>query len=233
MRGYKANMTTREPDPIWTEVDRYIERHLGPADAALQAALDASVAAGLPHIAVAPNQGKLLHLWARAIGASRILEIGTLGGYSTIWLARALPEGGKVITLELERKHADVARANFERAGVANRIELRLGAALDSLRALVAERQAPFDFVFVDADKVSIPEYFEESLKLTRPGGVIVVDNVVRRGAVADAKSEDSAVRGVQRFHERIAKESRVSATTVQTVGSKGYDGFTFALVNG
>lgn len=225
-------MTTREPDPIWSTVDRYIESKLVPADATLTAALQASSAGGLPSIQVAPNQGKLLGLWVRSLGARKLLEIGTLGGYSTIWLARALPPGGKVITLELERKHADVAQENFVRAGVADRIELRLGRALDTLPLLAAEDRGPFDFVFIDADKASIPEYFEWSLRLTRAGSVIVVDNVVRRGAVADPETTDPNVIGVRRFHDSVAAEPRVSATTLQTVGSKGYDGFTFILVN-
>jgi predicted O-methyltransferase YrrM len=225
-------MTTREPDPIWTTVDRYIESKLVPTDAALDAALRASAAGGLPSIQVAPNQGKLLGLWARALGARNILEIGTLGGYSTIWLARALPPGGKVITLELERKHADVALENFVRAGVADRIDVRVGRALDTLPQLAAEQRGPFDFVFIDADKASIPEYFDWSLKLTRSGSVIVVDNVVRKGALADPDNKDPSVIGVRRFHEIVAAEPRVSATTVQTVGSKGYDGFAFILVS-
>jgi predicted O-methyltransferase YrrM len=225
-------MTTREPDPIWTTVDRYIESKLVPTDAALEAALKASAAGGLPSIQVAPNQGKLLGLWARALGARNILEIGTLGGYSTIWLARALPPGGKVITLELERKHADVALGNFARAGVADRIDVRVGRALDTLPQLAAAQPGPFDFVFIDADKASIPEYFDWSLKLTRSGSVIVVDNVVRKGALADPENKDPSVIGVRRFHEIVAAEPRVSATTVQTVGSKGYDGFTFILVS-
>jgi predicted O-methyltransferase YrrM len=226
-------MPIREPDPTWTAVDRYIESQLVPSDQALDAALQASAAAGLPSIQVAPNQGKLLHLWVRALGARNILEIGTLGGYSTIWLARALPTDGKVITLELEHKHAEVARASFERAGVAARIDLRLGPALETLPQLAAEKLPAFDFVFIDADKASIPQYFEWSLKLTRPGSVIVVDNVVRTGALADPDSTDPNVLGVRRFHEIVAAEPRVSATTVQTVGSKGYDGFAFLLVNG
>jgi predicted O-methyltransferase YrrM len=186
----------------------------------------------LPSIQVAPNQGKLLGLWARALGARDVLEIGTLGGYSTIWLARALPPEGKVITLELDSKHAEVARANFERAGVADRVELRLGRALDTLPQLAAEPRRAFDFVFIDADKAGIPDYFAWALELTRPGSVIVVDNVVRKGALADPDATDANVRGVQLFHELLAREQRVSATTVQTVGSKGYDGFTFILVN-
>jgi predicted O-methyltransferase YrrM len=185
----------------------------------------------LPAISVAPNQGKLLQLLARLQGARRILEIGTLGGYSTIWLARALPAGGRIVTLELEQKHADVAQANFARAGVSEVIELRLGRAVDTLAQLATERAGPFDFIFIDADKASMAEYFTWSLKLSRPGSVIVIDNVIRKGAVVDAASEDASVRGVRRFNELLAKEKRVSATTLQTVGSKGYDGFTLALV--
>jgi predicted O-methyltransferase YrrM len=186
----------------------------------------------LPAINVTPHQGKFLHLLARLRGARRILEIGTLGGYSTIWLARALPEGGRVVTLELEETHARVARENFVRAKVADKIELRLGRAIESLRAMVAEKVAPFDFVFIDADKPSMAEYFQASLQLTRPGSAIIADNVVRNGAVADATSTDESVRGVRRFMASLARESRVSATTLQTVGSKGYDGFTLAVVN-
>jgi predicted O-methyltransferase YrrM len=223
----------REPDPTWTNVDKYLERSLVRSDPALEAALAASTEAGLPPIQVAPNQGKLLALWAQSIGARTILEIGTLGGYSTIWLARALPAGGKLITLELERKHAEVAQASFERAGVIDRIELRLGRALDTLPLLAAESRGPFDFIFIDADKQSIPEYFGWALKLSRPGSVIVVDNVVRKGAVADPDSTEPNVRGVQRFIELLAVEPRVSATIVQTVGSKGYDGFAYLLVTG
>ena len=220
-----------EPDPTWTNVDHYLERALFRSDKALEGALTASVEAGLPPIQVAPNQGKLLALWAQTIRARTILEIGTLGGYSTIWLARTLPAGGKLTTLELDPKHAAVARANFERAGVSDRIELRVGRALDILPLLAAESPAAFDFVFIDADKQSIPEYFDWSLKLAHPGSVIVVDNVIRRGAVADPNTTDAAVRGVQRFIEQLANEPRVSGTIVQTVGSKGYDGFAYLLV--
>jgi predicted O-methyltransferase YrrM len=215
----------------WAAVDRYINDRIVPADPVLEAALAASAAAGLPAINVSAPQGKLLQLLARMQSARRILEIGTLGGYSTIWLARALPDDGRIVTLELEAKHAEVARANFSRAGVAPKIELRLGRAIDSLEALIAEKVAPFDLVFIDADKASIPEYFAASLKLSRPGTAIVVDNVVRKGALADGSTTDDAVRGVQRFHELLARETRVSATTIQTVGSKGYDGFTLAIV--
>ena len=217
----------------WTAVDRYITDALVPADPVLEAALQASTAAGLPAINVSPPQGKFLHLLARIHGAKTILEIGTLGGYSTLWLARALPAGGKVITLELDPKHADVARANFVRAGLAGLVELRVGKALDTLPQLAAEKCGPFDLIFIDADKVSIPEYFTWALKLSRRGTVIIVDNVVRKGAVADANTTDPSVQGVRRLNAMFAKEARVSATTLQTVGSKGYDGFTLAVVIG
>ena len=216
----------------WTAVDRYITDALVPSDPVLEAALQASTDAGLPAINVAPNQGKLLHLLARIHGARTILEIGTLGGYSTIWLARALPAGGRLVTLELDPKHAEVARANFVRAGLADLIELRLGRALDTLPGLAAEKRGPFDLIFIDADKVSIPEYFAWALKLSRPGTVIIVDNVVRKGAVVDATSSDPSVQGVRRFNQLLSAEKRVSATSLQTVGSKGYDGFTLAVVN-
>jgi predicted O-methyltransferase YrrM len=216
----------------WTAVDRYITDALVPSDPVLEAALQASTGAGLPAINVAPNQGKLLHLLARIHGARTILEIGTLGGYSTIWLARALPADGRLVTLELDPKHAEVAQANFVRAGLAGAIELRLGRALDTLPKLAAEKRGPFDLIFIDADKVSIPEYFAWALKLSRPGTVIIVDNVVRKGAVVDATSTDPSVQGVRRFNQLLAAEKRVSATSLQTVGSKGYDGFTLAVVN-
>ncbi len=216
----------------WTAVDRYITDLLVPADPVLEASLQASTDAGLPAINVAPNQGTLLHLLARIHGARTILEIGTLGGYSTIWLARALPAGGRVVTLEVDPKHAEVARANFVRAGLADLVELRLGRALDTLPGLAAEKRGPFDLIFIDADKVSIPEYFAWALQLSRPGTVIIVDNVVRKGAVVDASSSDPSVQGVRRFNQLLAAETRVSATSLQTVGSKGYDGFTLAVVN-
>jgi predicted O-methyltransferase YrrM len=215
----------------WVEVDCYITDLLVPQDAALDAALAQSEADGLPQINVAPNQGKLLHLLARIQGARRILELGTLGGYSTIWLARALPEGGRLITLEVSSRHAEVARRNIARAGVEDRVELRLGPAADALPKLESEGQGPFDFVFIDADKANIPLYFHWALRLTRPGSLIVVDNVVRNGDVIDAQSEDLNVLGVRRFLEILAAERRVSATAIQTVGSKGYDGFLLALV--
>jgi predicted O-methyltransferase YrrM len=216
----------------WTAVDRYISDTVVPSDSALDAALEASTKAELPAIAVTANQGKLLHILARLVDARRVLEIGTLGGYSTIWLARALPKGGHVITLEVNPKHAEVARANVARAGLASAVEIRLGAALESLPKLLTEKLGPFDLMFIDADKANIPQYFTWSLKLSRPGSLIIVDNVVRKGAVIDADSDDPDVQGVRRLNEVLAKEKRVTATTIQTVGSKGYDGFTIALVN-
>jgi predicted O-methyltransferase YrrM len=217
----------------WNAVDQYIVDHLVPSDPALDAALAASREADLPAINVAPNQGKLLSLLARIQGAQRILEIGTLGGYSTIWLARALPPTGRLVTLELDPKHAEVARKSIGRAGFSELVEVKVGKALDTLAALVEKREPKFDFVFIDADKQSIPEYLEFSLRLTRPGSVIVVDNVVRKGAVVDATSTDAAVQGVRRFNQQLAKLGSVSATAVQTVGSKGYDGFALIRVNG
>jgi len=216
---------------LWTAVDRYLVENLIPRDPQLDEALRANTAAGLPTIDVAPNQGKLLHLLARIQGAKRILEIGTLGGYSTIWLARALPSHGKLITLEVEAKHAEVARANIERAGVSSIVELRLGPALDSLMQLCAEGTRPFDFIFIDADKQNIPGYLEWSRRLSHPGTVIVVDNVIREGAVINPDDPDPRVQGVRRFFAMLATDSRVDATTIQTVGSKGYDGFTLAVV--
>ena len=217
----------------WSAVDAYLAGLLIPADPILEAALTASAAAGLPAINVAPNQGKWLHLLARLHGAHRILEIGTLGGYSTLWLARALPAAGKLVTLELEPRHAEVARANFLRAGLTDQIELRVGSAIDSLAQLAAERAEPFDLIFIDADKASAADYFAWAMKLSRLGSVIIVDNVVRKGAVIDADSLDENVQGVRRFLERLAAESRITATAIQTVGSKGYDGFAIAMVTG
>ncbi len=218
----------------WSEVDEYVVDRLIGADPVLDAALAEAEAAGLPAIAVSPAQGRLLHLLARMVGARRILEIGTLGGYSTIWLARALPAetDSQLISLELEPRHAEVARANLERAGLGARVEVRVGPALDSLPVLEAEGRR-FDFVFIDADKDNIPAYFDRSVALTRPGGVIVVDNVVRGGALIDADQTDGRVLGVRRFHEALAGRTDVSATTIQTVGAKGYDGFTLAVVEG
>jgi predicted O-methyltransferase YrrM len=217
---------------LWTEVDRYLIDTIIQPDAAVSAALAASVAAGLPEIAVSPNLGKFLHLLARMIGAKRILEIGTLGGYSTIWLAHALPPDGQVVSLEIDPKHAAIAKENVDRAGVADRVEIILGPALDSLTKLHAAGRGPFDLFFIDADKPNIPDYFQWSLKLSRPGSVIIVDNVVRDGAVIEGDSKDESVQGVRRFNEMVAKERRVSATTLQTAGAKGYDGFTLMVVN-
>jgi len=215
----------------WTAVDRYITDLLLEPDPALDAALESSAAAGLPSIQVSAAHGKMLHLLARAIGARRILEIGTLGGYSAIWLGRALPKDGRLLTLERDPKHAEVARANLERAGLAKVAEVRIGRAVDSLRKLAAEGGDRFDLVFIDADKPSYPDYLEWSLKLSRRGTVIVADNVVRGGAVIDPSSDDPNVQGMRRFHERLAAEKRVTATAIQTVGTKGYDGFALAVV--
>ena len=216
----------------WTAVDAYLADLLVPPDDALETALETSSAGGLPAINVSPTQGKLLQVLARAQGARSILEVGTLGGYSTIWLARALPVDGRLVTLEVEEKHADVARVNIAHAGLSAVVELRLGSALDTLPELAAENRGPFDFVFIDADKPHISEYFRWAVELSRSGSLIIVDNVIRNGAVADADSDDPNVQGVRRFNELLAAESRVTATTVQTVGSKGYDGFTIAIVN-
>ena len=216
---------------LWSAVDRYIGNFFTPPDAALDQCLAASTEAGLPAIAVSPPQGKMLHLLARSIGARRILEVGTLGGYSAIWMARALPPGGKLITLEYDPKHAEVARANFANAGVAEQVEVMVGPALETLPRLVAEKYQPFDFVFIDADKPSTADYFVLSLKLTRVGSIIVVDNVVRDGEVADVRTTDANALGIRRFNAVLAAERRVSATEIQTVGSKGYDGFALALV--
>jgi predicted O-methyltransferase YrrM len=215
----------------WTAVDGYISDLLVTPQPALEAALRASDEAGLPAINVAPNQGKLLHLLAQIRQARTILEIGTLGGYSTIWLAMALPSDGHLITLESEPKHADVARTNIAAAGLADLVELRLGPALQTLPELAAEGRRPFDMVFIDADKPNIPEYFAWALRLSRRGTLIVVDNVIRGGAVIEAGSEDLSVQGVRRLNALIATEPRVTATAIQTVGVKGYDGFTLALV--
>jgi len=215
----------------WTEVDRYLTDLLLPDDPALDAALAASESARLPAIQVSPPQGMLLHLLAQIRGTRRILEIGTLGGYSTIWLARALPAGGRLISLELNPRHAEIARENVARAGLAEKVEVRVGPAGESLPRLAAEGAEPFDLIFIDADKPGYPEYLEWALRLSRRGSVIVADNVVRSGAVADATNLDPNVRGVRRFHEMLGAEPRVSATAIQTVGAKGYDGFALAFV--
>lgn len=215
----------------WTAVDQYIGGLLMPGDAVLEQALADSAAAGLPGIQVAANQGKLLMLLARMCGARRILEIGTLGGYSTIWLARGMEKGGRLITLEAEAKHAAVARKNIERARLSDVVEVRVGRAIETLPGLEKERTGPFDLVFIDADKPSTADYFAWAMRLTKPGSVIVVDNVVRKGAVVDAKSADANVQGVRRFYDALSAEKRVDATAVQTVGAKGYDGFAIAVV--
>ncbi|MEO7520315.1 MAG: O-methyltransferase [Gemmatimonas sp.] len=214
---------------LWSKVDDYLAALLVRQDADLAAASAHSEQAGLPAISVSPPLGKLLHLLVRMSAARNILEIGTLAGYSTIWLARALEPGGRVVTLEIDSTHADVARENFRRAGVEGAIDIRVGRAIDTLPALAGSE--PFDFIFIDADKESLPEYFSWSLKLSRPGTTIVVDNVIREGAVVDAHSTDPRVQGVRRFNAMVAAEPRVSATAVQTVGSKGYDGFALVLV--
>jgi predicted O-methyltransferase YrrM len=215
----------------WTEVDDYIASLLIPPDAALDGALKASDEAGLPPINVSANQGKLLMLFARMLNARNILEIGTLGGYSTIWMARGMAEGGRLITLEYEAKHAEVATANLVRAGLSDRVEIRVGRALETLPKLVDEGRGPFDLVFIDADKQGYTEYLEWSMKLSRRGTVIVADNVVRNGAITDEASSDEMVQGIRRFNRALAAEKRVSATEIQTVGSKGYDGLAIATV--
>ncbi|MGB8963290.1 MAG: O-methyltransferase [Pseudonocardiaceae bacterium] len=216
----------------WTAVDDYITGALLEPDEALDAALAASAAAGLPAIAVSPAQGKLLNLLARMMKARRILEVGTLGGYSTIWLARALPSDGRVITLEYQQRHAEVARANIARAGLADLVDVRVGAALDTLPLLAEDIEGElFDLVFIDADKQHNADYFTWSMRLTRPGGVIIVDNVVREGKVLDEQSEDRDVQGVRRLNDVMAADPSVSATVIQTVGAKGYDGFAIAVV--
>jgi predicted O-methyltransferase YrrM len=215
----------------WTAVDGYIADLFIAPDFALEAALDASNAAGLPAISVSPAQGKLLHLLARVQGASSILELGTLGGYSTIWLARALPPEGHVLSLEIDPLRAELARANVARAGLASAVEIRLGRAEDSLQQLITQGHAPFDLIFIDADKPGYAEYLKWSLKLSRAGTLIIADNVVRKGAVADPASTDENVQGIRKFNELLAAEKRVTTTVIQTVGSKGYDGFALILV--
>jgi predicted O-methyltransferase YrrM len=215
----------------WTAVDNYITDLFLPPDPALEAALHASAEAGLPSIQVSAAQGKMLHLLARALGARKILEIGTLGGYSTIWLARALPPGGSLITLEAEPKHAETARANIARAGLSGMVELRLGRAQETLPQLLAEGRGSFDLIFIDADKPGYSTYLGWSLRLARPGTLIIADNVVRKGQVAAPSGGDANVEGIRAFNKALAAERRVSVTEIQTVGSKGYDGFALALV--
>lgn len=218
-------------EQLWNDVDKYLVSLLVPSDSSLDNALTDSTAAGLPEINVAPNQGKLLELLARGHGSQRILEIGTLGGYSTIWLARSLPASGELVSFELEEKHAEVARKNIDRAGHAANVYVRVGPAAASLREMIDEGAEPFDFIFIDADKEGYAEYFTLCLQLSRPGTMIVADNVVRDGEVSDAASTDPRVKGVQAFLELVSAEDRVDATAVQTVGSKGYDGFALILV--
>jgi predicted O-methyltransferase YrrM len=215
----------------WSAVDRYLTDLLVPEDEPLRSALRASEEAGLPPIQVSPAQGKFVHVLAHALAARRILEIGTLGAYSTIWLARALPPGGRLITLEADPVHARVARANIAHAGLDAMVELRLGPALATLPVLAAEKGGPFDLIFIDADKPNTAPYFQWSLKLSRPGTLIIADNIARKGAVIDAASDDPTVQGMRQFLSLVAAESRVCATALQTVGSKGYDGFALAVV--
>lgn len=220
-------------EKLWTAVDDYIAEMLLPADAALEAALEASKAAGLPPIAVTPAQGKLLHLLARLQGARRILEIGTLGGYSTIWLGRALPADGKLVTLEINAEYARIAWENILHAGLDALVDLRLGPALETLPQIAASGAGAFDFIFIDADKQNIPKYFESACQLARPGSLIIVDNVVREGRVIDAKSHDPDIQGIRRFNQLLYSKQGICATAIQTVGAKGYDGFAIVLVTG
>ncbi|MBO0868662.1 MAG: O-methyltransferase [Micromonosporaceae bacterium] len=220
-----------EPSDQWTAVDEYIVEQLLPADPALTAAVQASAQAGLPPFSVTPNQGKLLHLLARVQGARSILEVGTLGGYSTIWLARALPPDGRLVTLEADPRHAEVARANIARAGLADLVDLRLGDALDTLAKLEADRDGPFDLVFIDADNRNNPHYVRSALRLAGPGTLIVVDNIARIRGVGVTAEGDSRVPGTREVFEILAAQPRVCATAIQTVGAKGYDGFAIALV--
>lgn len=222
---------SKADEKLWSEVDRYITETIPHNDAALAAVVEANRAAQLPAIDVSPTQGKLLHVLALALGARRVLEIGTLGGYSTIWLARALPEGGKLVTLEYAAKHAEVARRNLEDAGVAEKVEIRIGAAAESLEKLAKDAAGPFDLIFIDADKKNNAVYVQWALKLARRGTVIIVDNVIRDGAIVDAKSDDPDIQGTRAMFELIGREPRLTATAIQTVGSKGYDGFVIAVV--
>lgn len=219
-------------ESTWNEVDEYFAERLAPSDAALRAALSESEAAGLPPISVTASQGKFLHLLVQIRQARHILEIGTLGGYSTIWMARALPKDGRIITLEIDQNHADIARSNIERAGLRGMVEIRVAPAADSLAHMKREAIDPFDIIFIDADKASTPDYYEAAVALSKPGTIIVIDNVVREGHVIDVNSKDASVLGMRRAVERIARDARVSATGVQTVSGKGYDGFILAVVN-
>jgi predicted O-methyltransferase YrrM len=217
---------------LYADVDHYLEARLLPRDEALESTLANISQAGVRPISVAPNQGKMLAIFARMVDARRILEIGTLGGYSTIWLGSALPAGGSLVTLEIDPRHAEIARENIERAGLRCSVDLRVGAALALLPPLEKENGPPFDLCFIDADKENIPSYFNWALRLSRPGSVIVVDNVVRQGRILNTATDDPQVRGVQNFFDRLAAEPRVYATAIQTVGSKGHDGFLIAHVS-
>lgn len=221
----------REEFDIWKKVDNFFTDALIPVDPALDAAVSANREADLPAIDVTPLQGRFLELMIRATGARRVLEIGTLGAYSTIWMARSVGSSGQVVSLELDRRHAEVAQRNLDRVAVADRVDLRVGPASDSLATLVAEKSAPFDFIFIDADKAGYPDYIQWSLKLSRPGTLIIADNVVRDGKVIDPDDPDPNIQGVRRFTELVAAEPRLSSTVLQTVGSKGYDGFAIAVV--
>ncbi len=221
-----------DPRRDWEAVDRYLTRLLAPADPVLDAALEASAQAGLPAIQVTPVQGRLLQLLACAVRARDILEVGTLGGYSTIWLARTLPPGGRLVTLEIEPRHVEVARANVERAGLSDRVDFRLGPARESVRRLIEERRQ-FDLIFLDADRPGYPDYFRASMELSHPGTLLVADNVVRNGLVADDSCDDPQVTGVRRYLELMAAEPRVIGTVLQTVGEKGHDGVAIGLVTG
>lgn len=223
----------KEAEKIWIDVDRYFVERLHLSDRILDAAMRANAAAQLPAIDVAPNQGKLLHLLAKLVQAKKVLEIGTLGGYSTIWLARALPPGGHLLSLEFSPKHAEVAKSNIQHAGLSDRVEIRVGGALDSLPLVHKEGLAPFDFIFIDADKPNNPSYLEWAIKLSRTGTLIIVDNVVRDGAIVDATSPDPTIQGTRKMFDLMSRDSRISSTALQTVGSKGYDGFAMAIVNG
>lgn len=224
-------MKPLEQDDNWIAVDEYLTDRLVEDDPALAASLKDSAKAGLPPINVSPNQGKFLMLLALAIGARRILEIGTLGGYSAIWLARALPADGRLLSLEADPAYAELARANLARAGLAEKVEVRVGRAQDTLPELIAEGAAPFDLIFIDADKPSTPDYYQWSVELARRGSLIVVDNVVREGRVIDAKSDSPHIQGLRRFFDLAAADSRVSGTAIQTVGAKGHDGLAILRV--
>jgi predicted O-methyltransferase YrrM len=221
----------KEAQKIWIDVDQYFTEQLHLSDPVLEAAMQANAAAELPAIDLAPNQGKFLNILARLTHSKKILEVGTLGGYSTIWLARALPPGGRLISLEFNPKHAEVAKSNIRQAGLSGCVEVRLGAAFDSLPQIEKEGIAPFDFIFLDADKPNNPGYLEWAVKLSRPGTFIVVDNVVRDGAVSDASSTDPTILGTRKMFDLMSRDARLSSTALQTVGSKGYDGFALAIV--